>query len=527
MRTRLLLALAALVPLCASGQVTTYVVAPGALSGHLECTWAQWPLTPDLNDGNNAITDTAVFVDDGTVADSLGCDTLLNGTAINGNIAVVYRGTCEFSLKAMHAQNAGARALVVINYLPGSPIEMGEGTLGSGVTIPVVMITDSMGGVLRNDILAGNAVLYLGPMCLLTNTCEDVWAHLAHGYHVPGFNATYWVSAHNASSVTTFNNVAVTFDYDATFTLISTSLPPTVNTAGHLEWTVAALAPLGTEMITVEVQVPPNPGLIGLSTSASMTAETVVPDNNTQNDAYAVAPGFFGAFDPNDKQALTETWFVSMGFHVDFDTYVDYTIRFQNTGNAPASEVVIIDTLSALFPYSPLHVLASSHAYNAERIGQLVRFTFPNIQLPDSATDPAGSQGFISFRIPLDATDPLLPLGTVIANTADILFDLNPPIRTNTAEMVVVDNEAIGETPGRDAKLFPNPTNGKVEVQLADASGIDDVLVRSITGAELMRLRWPKGNTSFTFDVSALAPGLYAVELRGSAHRRIVRLVKQ
>ena len=479
-----------------------------------------------MHDSNNAITDTAVFVDDGTTADSLGCGALVNGAAINGNIAVVYRGTCEFSLKALNAQNAGARALVVINYVPGSPVQMGEGTLGGGITIPVVMITDSMGAVLRSDILAGNAVLYLGPICLLTNACEDVWAHLAHGYHVPGFNATYWVSAHNASSDTTFNTVAVTFDYDPTFTLVSTSAPPTVSTTGHLEWTIAALAPLASEMITVEVQVPPNPGLIGLSTSASMSAETTVPDNNAQNDVYTVAPSFFGAFDPNDKQAQTESM-QSTSVYTDSDNYIDYTIRFQNTGNAPATDVVVIDTLSTLFPYNPLQVLAASHALTAERIGRLLRFTFLNIQLPDSSSDPVGSQGFVSFRMPLDATDPWLPYGTLIPNAADIYFDLNPPIRTNTSELVVDLIWSVEEMEHGGVHVFPNPSSGQVEVRLAGAGGVEDVLLRSITGAELMRLRWPKGNASFAFDVSALASGLYAIELNGSAQRLVVRLLKE
>ena len=51
---------------------------------------------------------TAVLVDDGTAADSLGCGVLVNNAAISGNIAVVYRGTCEFGVKALNAQNAGA-----------------------------------------------------------------------------------------------------------------------------------------------------------------------------------------------------------------------------------------------------------------------------------------------------------------------------------------------------------------------------------------------------------------------------------
>lgn len=152
-----------LAALSGTAQVTTYVLQPPALEGALEFTWADgWGSTPDLNDPANTITGFAAYVNDGTAGDSLGCNALVNGAEIAGKIAVVYRGTCEFGLKALNAENAGAIGVVVVNNVPGAPIDMGAGANGGSVTIPVVMITADAAATLRDEILAGNVELLIG-----------------------------------------------------------------------------------------------------------------------------------------------------------------------------------------------------------------------------------------------------------------------------------------------------------------------------------------------------------------------------
>ncbi len=117
-------------------------------------------------DWGRSLTDTAVtgfgaLVDDGTAADSLGCNALTNGASVAGKIAFVYRGTCEFGQKALRAQNAGAIAVVVINNVDGT-MSMGPGAQGAGVTIPVVMIGKQEGIQLRPYLNAGTLELFIG-----------------------------------------------------------------------------------------------------------------------------------------------------------------------------------------------------------------------------------------------------------------------------------------------------------------------------------------------------------------------------
>lgn len=154
----------ALLSIVGGAQVICYVEAPSANEGNYEFTYAEpgtWGVA-DLTDPLNSVSGEMVFVDDGTAGDSLGCNGLINGVDVNGKVAVLYRGSCEFGTKALNAQNAGAIAVIIINNLAGSPVAMGAGADGGSVTIPVVMITDQSGALLRPEIIAGGSTVFIG-----------------------------------------------------------------------------------------------------------------------------------------------------------------------------------------------------------------------------------------------------------------------------------------------------------------------------------------------------------------------------
>ncbi|MBK7944388.1 MAG: hypothetical protein IPJ85_03325 [Flavobacteriales bacterium] len=197
MRRNILAALAIiLTSLSLSAQVTVFVQNPPNLSGPLDFTEAAWGQNPPLDDPANAVTAYACFVDDGTAADSLGCNDLVNGSQIAGKIAVVYRGACEFGMKAIKAQNAGAIAVIIINNAAGAPVAMGAGAEGANVNIPVVMITQDAGALLRDQLLTCNVEFYIG-------TQTGIYAYnIAMGKSdilVPGYGAMNSLIAANAS----------------------------------------------------------------------------------------------------------------------------------------------------------------------------------------------------------------------------------------------------------------------------------------------------------------------------------------
>jgi hypothetical protein len=102
-----------------------------------------------------------VLVNDGSASPELGCNALTNGAAISGNIAVAVRGTCNFSAKALSAQNAGATALVIINNQTQAPATLGAGVESANITIPVIMISQTQGASLLTALQNGQAVVGL------------------------------------------------------------------------------------------------------------------------------------------------------------------------------------------------------------------------------------------------------------------------------------------------------------------------------------------------------------------------------
>lgn len=130
-------------------------------------------------------------------------------------------------------------------------------------------------------------------------------------------------------------------------------------------------------------------------------------------------------------------------------------IRFQNTGNGPAVNIVVDDTISNLLDLQSLEVFNVSHAYEVELLpNNLLRFKFDNIMLPDSTSDEPGSHGHIQFRI--NKLNPAT-VGEVIENTAYIYFDFNEPVITNTAINTYVVPTGIEEISNGVISIYPNP----------------------------------------------------------------------
>lgn len=119
-----------------------------------------YPCIPSTSFGpaiTSTITESIVLVTDGvSVPTSLGCNALTNGSAISGKIALLRRGSCNFSLKVANAQAAGAIAVIVMNNVAGPPAAMG-GT-DATITIPSVMISREDGNLLEAALAAGTTI---------------------------------------------------------------------------------------------------------------------------------------------------------------------------------------------------------------------------------------------------------------------------------------------------------------------------------------------------------------------------------
>ncbi|MBK6995431.1 MAG: T9SS type A sorting domain-containing protein [Lewinellaceae bacterium] len=165
-----------------------------------------------------------------------------------------------------------------------------------------------------------------------------------------------------------------------------------------------------------------------------------------------------GSYDPNDKQAFPKGY--GTQHYIRPSTPLEYQIRFQNTGNDTAFTVIIVDTLSAWLDPATVRPGSSSHPYSWDLTGEgVLSFLFENILLPDSNVNEPASHGFVKFTIDHEAA---APLETVIENTAEIYFDFNDAIVTNTTFHRLGENfVTVGlwqpRRPEYEVLVSPNP----------------------------------------------------------------------
>jgi hypothetical protein len=178
----------------------------------------------------------------------------------------------------------------------------------------------------------------------------------------------------------------------------------------------------------------------------------------------------------------------------------------------------------------------SSHNYDFYLSGTnqpILIFEFNNINLPDSASNPTGSQGFIKFKI---APNSNTPLGTVIENKAAIYFDFNEPIITNTA-WITIDEIPLGppliisivsgtenSSEVNDVKIFPNPTDNFVNVQVSNKSEFSTLNVYDLNG-RLVKQKQLVDDLSI-ISLEDLPAGIYTMQILNDKKIKIFKIVK-
>lgn len=117
---------------------TLIVTAPATVIGGYDMTRAVFG--GDLP--NPKITSEVVLVDDGSDDVTDACEDIINAGDIDGKIAMIDRGGCQFGSKSLRAQNAGAIAVIICNDVANpATIAMQGGNDGGAVNIPAVMVS--------------------------------------------------------------------------------------------------------------------------------------------------------------------------------------------------------------------------------------------------------------------------------------------------------------------------------------------------------------------------------------------------
>jgi uncharacterized repeat protein (TIGR01451 family) len=129
------------------------------------------------------------------------------------------------------------------------------------------------------------------------------------------------------------------------------------------------------------------------SICVNVEISTTPQDADTSNNVYNFCYNVLNSYDPNMKEVYPVD--VLPGY----DDWFTYTIHFQNTGNAPAFNIRLRDTIDTNLDINSFEILGYSHPANVTLSGNKLTVKFNSIRLPDSATDFEGSMGYFQYRL--------------------------------------------------------------------------------------------------------------------------------
>jgi hypothetical protein len=200
--------------------------------------------------------------------------------------------------------------------------------------------------------------------------------------------------------------------------------------------------------------------------------------------------------------------------------YVHYLIRFENTGNYAAQNIVVKDLIDlSKFDISTLVPTKASHDFVIKLSqGNKVEFIFENINLP---FDDATNDGFIAFKI---KTLPTLVTGDSFTNEANIYFDYNFPILTNKATSTF---KTLGTQDFEFSDYFsvyPNPVNDILNINKKGSIEVQSIAVLDILGQLVIAV--PNAQTISKVDVSKLVTGMYFLKMntdKGTSNMKFIK----
>lgn len=326
---------------------------------------------------------------------------------------------------------------------------------------------------------------------------------------------------HYANIGTEAITATLVLDVDALLSYVSASVPPSNVNGQAITWDLGVLAAGASGSINVTIHTPatvaPN-AAIGNGVTLT-TVETDIDLSNNSDHLEGIATT---SFDPNDKQVSETT--ISPEDVLE-QKPLEYTVRFQNTGNAPAVNVVIKDSLDADWDLSTFEMIDASHPYTLTVNNEVAIWTFANIMLPAEESDAAGSQGGFHYRM---APRNSLVLGDQLTNRADIYFDYNVPVLTNTTVTTVALNASVAEAGlGQGFAVLPSPSNGLVTLRWNDAQlnnarfTVLDALGRAVHSTSM------NGTSGRSMDLSFLPEGSYVARLSNTQSEVWTRFVIQ
>lgn len=362
---------------------------------------------------------------------------------------------------------------------------------------------------------------------------------------IPGNNYLQKVIVKNEGTMTE-SGIQLGYKRDSQIPLLNATSPGFVqlnSTAAPYAYSVQsglpALSPNGTHVMLLNFNTPSS---IPLGTVVDFydTVTNVAPievnwllDNTPWNNVNTYQTAVIGSYDPNYKEVSPKGEGAAGIVSMETKAF-DYTIHFQNEGTYFAQNIVVTDQLDADLDWTTFKPGYSDYDYSTtmNETG-LVTFTFANINLPwKSGYGDVLSSALVNYSIQRKTTT---PVGTEFTNTADIYFDYNAPITTNTTlntlgeSVAGVDEIAPNDVVGITVDLYPVPASDYLNIRVNNLSKSESATVSIIDlmGKVVLsdQVDLSAGSTLITENLSKLMTGTYLTRIQFENGSAIVRKI--
>jgi len=332
----------------------------------------------------------------------------------------------------------------------------------------------------------------------------------------PSFDADYKLVYRNKGNQVENGTIYLTFD-DARLDYVAANPVYNGSALNNFTWNYTNLQPFESREIDLILNVNSpmespavnNGDVLNYTTTITNANIDETPTDNT----FTLDQTVVGSYDPNDKTCLEGTTITPS----EVGKYVHYIIRFENTGTFPAENIVVKDLINlAKYDIATLVPLNSSHDFYTRINGNKVEFIFENINLD---FNDATNDGYVAFKI---KTKPTLVVGNTFSNNANIYFDYNFPITTNTYTTTVAALSTQDFDFGTYFTLYPNPAKDVLNIQTKQDLPINSIEIYNQLGQIVLAVT----NTITSIDVTDLASGTYFVKInteKGSTNAKFMK----
>ncbi len=361
---------------------------------------------------------------------------------------------------------------------------------------------------------------------------------------IPGNSYQQAVIVKNEGTVIE-SGIQVGYETDGQLPFVNSTMPGFMQTGNPNHYGVQSgflsLNPNETKVLLMNYNTPTN---IPLGTEVSFydSVAHLAPidvnwllDYTPWNNVNHFKTNVIGSYDPNYKEVYPKGN-QSQGYISSLVKEFDYTIHFQNEGTYFAANIVVTDQLDEDLDWKTLSPGYSDYSYttSVSETG-LVTFTFANINLPwKSSYGDALSSGLINYSIKRKTTN---PQGTEFTNTANIFFDYNAPITTNTTVNTLndalaglienVENENFSNEVTVD--VFPMPAKDLMSIRINNVKKdeVANVSIIDLTGNVVSSKKFSlaEGTTLVNQNVSNLATGTYLTKIEFENGSSIIKKI--